>query len=76
MFVSVCGNKIFKVICFRHDRYAYDAHPQCCNIAVLSRNFNDTLVGQKICNSTKKIHNLVKSNNYRKMFDKLLLISY
>ena len=54
MFVSVCGNKIFGVIRFLHDRYAYDSHPQCCNIAVLSRNFsnfNDTLVGQKICNA-------------------------
>jgi hypothetical protein len=30
--------------------------PQCCNIAVLLgnfNNFNDTIVGQKICNSAK-----------------------
>ena len=69
MFVSVCDNKIFKVICLLHDRYAYDAHLQCCNIAVLSRNLNDTLVGQETCNSIqKKIHNLLKSSNCRKIF--------
>ena len=44
---------------------------QCCNIAVLSRNFsnfNDTQIEQT------NLHNLLKSNNCRKTFHKFTKI--
>ena len=44
---------------------------QCCNISVLSRNFsnfNDTQIEQA------NLHNLLKSNNCRKMFHKFTKI--
>jgi hypothetical protein len=34
--------------------------PQCCNIAVLSDNFNDTLVRQNLCNSATKSLKITK----------------
>jgi hypothetical protein len=48
--------------------------PQCCNIAVLSgnfNNFNDTLVGQI---QPKILHNFLKSNSCWKKFDKFTKI--
>ena len=48
--------------------------PHCCNIAVLSgnfNNFNDTLVGQI---QPKILHNFLKSNSCWKKFDKFTKI--